>query len=105
MKKSVLAISVILFAALLALSACSKKTTADPCAGIGILNISNKLDSTLSVKILETNNITSIKKDFTLPFSLPGNQPYTISIDGPQYHKDTTIMILFCDNKMFVVQK
>lgn len=105
MKKSVFAISVIFFFSLLILSACAKKKTVDPCNGTGVLNVENKLDSTISVKILETHHTESINKDYTFPFSLTGNQPYTLTIDGPQYHKDTTLMILFCDNKLFIVKK
>ena len=93
MKKSALFIS------------CSKDQVADPCDGHGILNIENKLDSTISVKITETHNVTSIEKDYTHPFTLTGNNPYTLAIDGPGYHKDTTIMILFCDNQLFIVEK
>ena len=105
MKKSALAISILLFASFFVLSACSKKNTADPCNGIGILNVENKLDSTISVKVTQTHNTMSISKDYTLPFSLAGNQPYTLTIDGPQYHKDTTFMVLFCDNQLFIVTK
>jgi hypothetical protein len=70
-----------------------------------VLNVENKLDSAISVKIMETHDTKSIAKDFTLPFTLTGNQPYTLTIDGPNYHKDTTFMILFCDNKLFIVKK
>jgi hypothetical protein len=105
MKKTTLAISVILLAATFLISACTDTKTADPCNGLGVLNIENKLDSTISVKVMETHDTKSIAKDFTLPFSLAGNQPYTLTIDGPQYHKDTTLMLLFCDNLLFIVQK
>jgi hypothetical protein len=105
MKKSFVVIAFLFFSALLIMSACTTKKTADPCDGLGVLNIENKLDSTLSVKVLETHNTVSIGKDYTQSFSLAGNQPYTLTIDGPQYHKDTTIMVLFCDNQMFIVTK
>ena len=105
MKKSAFAISILLVTVFSVMTACTAKKTADPCNGIGILNVENKLDSTISVKIMETHNTMSIKKDYTLPFSLAGNQPYTLTIDGPQYHKDTTIMVLFCDNKLIIVTK
>jgi invasion protein IalB len=105
MKKSALALSAIFFAAIMIISACSKTKTADPCNGKGVLNVENKLDSTISVKITQTHTTKSIEKDYTLPFSLAGNQPYTLTIDGPQYHKDTTFMLLFCDNKLFIVSK
>ena len=105
MKKSAFAISFILVAVFFAMTACTTKTTSDPCDGKGILNVENKLDSTISVKVMQTHNTMSIGKDYTLPFSLVGNQPYTLTIDGPQYHKDTTIMVLFCDNKLLIVTK
>ena len=105
MKKTALAISFILLASFFLISACSKETTVDPCNGMGVLNVENKLDSAISVKVMETHDTKTIGKDFTLPFSLAGNQPYTLTIDGPEYHKDTTFMLLFCDNKLFIVQK
>jgi hypothetical protein len=103
MKKS--AFAIILVTIFLVISACTKQEEVNPCDGKGVLNVENKLDSTISVKVLETHNTMSIDKDFTLPFSLIGNQPYTLTIDGPQYHKDTTFMILYCDNKLFIVTK
>jgi hypothetical protein len=84
---------------------CSKETTQEPCDGIGIINVENKLDSTISVKIVQTRTTKDIKKDYTQPFQLTGNQPYTLSISGPQYSKDTTIMLLSCDNKLLIVIK
>lgn len=98
-----------IFVVLLALialfsAACTEKKAVDPCEGKGVLSVENKLDSAISVKILETHNTVTIGKDFTLPFHLDGNQPYTLTIDGPQYHKDTTFMILYCDNKLFIVK-
>jgi hypothetical protein len=105
MKKSVIALSILFLTTVLILSGCSKKTTEDPCNGKGVLSVENKLDSAISVKIEQTHNTMSIDKDFTLPFPLAGNQPYTLTIDGPNYHKDTTLMILFCDNKLFIVTK
>ncbi len=105
MKKSASVIAIIFLVAILGMSACKKSSTTDPCDGKGTLNIENKLDSTISVKITETHNTMSILKDYTLPVTMAGNQPYTISIYGPSYHKDTTIMILFCDNKLYIVKK
>jgi hypothetical protein len=84
---------------------CSKETTQEPCDGKGTINIENKLDSTITVKIVQTHTTKSIPKDYTLPFTLVGNQPYTINIDGPQYNRDTTLMLLSCDNKLLIVIK
>ena len=105
MKKLAIVLSLLLVASFSILSGCVKKTTEDPCSGKGILNVENKLDSAISVKIVQTHNTMTVDKDFTLPFSLAGNQPYTLTVDGPNYHKDTTFMVLFCDNKLFIVTK
>jgi len=85
--------------------ACTKEKTVEPCNGKGTLNVENKLDSLITVKIVQTLLTESIPKDYTLPFILAGDQPYTLNIDGPQYHKDTTIMLLSCDNKLLIVIK
>ena len=105
MKNIILAISILIAASVLIFSGCAKKTTETPCGGKGIISVENKLDSAISVKIVETHNTMTIAKDYTLPFTLAGDQPYTLTIDGPQYHKDTTLMLLFCDNKLFIVTK
>ena len=63
------------------------------------------LNNDIYCKVTVLQVIYLIAKDYTLPFTLDGNQPYTLTIDGPDYHKDTTIMILFCDNKLFIVKK
>ena len=72
---------------------------------MGTLNVENKLDSTIIVEIVQTHSTKSIQKDYTLPLQVTGNQPYALTIDGPQYHKDTTIMILTCSNELFIVKK
>jgi hypothetical protein len=105
MKKTVIALSVLFLVAFIIFSGCTKETPADPCDGKGVINVENKLDSAISVKIEQTHNTMTIEKDYTLPFTVIGNQPYTLTIDGPGYHKDTTLMVLFCDNLMFVVSK
>ena len=105
MKKLIIALSVLFAASIFIISGCGKKATEDPCSGKGVLSVENKLDSAISVKVVQTHNTMTVEKDYTLPFSLAGNQPYTLTIDGPQYHKDTTFMVLFCDNKLFIVTK
>jgi hypothetical protein len=104
--KKIIIFPVILALALSAfISGCSKKTTEDPCNGSGTLNVENKLDSTITVTILQTHSTQSIQKDHIQPFSMTGDQPYEFTIDGPGYHKDTTIMVLVCDNKLYIVTK
>jgi hypothetical protein len=105
MKKYVIALAFLISAGSFTFLGCTQKTTTPPCNGIGTLNIENKLDSSILVKVTQTHTTKTIDKDFTLPFSLAGDQPYAFTIDGPQYHKDTTIMILNCDNQLFIVTK
>lgn len=99
-----ISVAVILLLTVIAIS-CTKEKVQEPCDGKGTINIENKLDSTITVKIVQTHTTKSIPKDYTLPFILAGNQPYTINIDGPQYNRDTTFMLLSCDNKLLIVIK
>ena len=105
MKKLAIALFILSVASFSIISGCAKKATENPCSGNGIINVENKLDSAISVRIVQTHNTLTIGKDYTLPFTLPGDQPYTFTIDGPNYHKDTVIMVLYCDNKLFIIQK
>jgi hypothetical protein len=104
MKRAILPI-ILFLPFLLVMISCSQEDPAPPCDGTGTLNIQNKLDSVITVKVTETHDQQSILKDYTVPFVLTGNNPYTLTIDGPQYHKDTTMMILNCDNKLLIVEK
>lgn len=105
MKKNVLVFSILALGALSLILSCSKATEQQPCDGKGILNIENKLDSAITVNIVEARTTVTLPKDYTKPFSLTGNNPYTIKIYGPSPIKDTTFMILPCDNKLYIVKK
>jgi hypothetical protein len=64
------------------------------------------MDSSFIVNIVEKHQQVTLPKDFMECFDLEANQPYTISISGSGYTKaDTTLMILPCDNKLFVVKQ
>lgn len=84
---------------------CAKKTEELPCDGKGTISIENKLDSTITINIVTTHNTIYLQKDYIHPFTLTGNVPYTIIVDGPGYHLDTAMMILSCDNKFLVIEK
>ena len=105
MKKYFITLAILIAAASFSLSGCAKKTTEDPCNGNGTLNIENKLSSAITVQIVQSHKIMSIDKDKILPFTVVGDQPYEFKIDGPQYYKDTTFMVLKCDNNLFIVKK
>ena len=105
MKKYAIAITILIFSSIIILSGCKKNEVEEPCNGKGIMNVENKLDTIITVKVVQTHNTIEIEKDFTKPFSLTGNQPYTFTIDGPNYHIDTTIYLSSCDNKLLIVTK
>jgi len=105
MKKNVLLLTFVLLSAFMVILSCSKTTTSTPCDGKGVLNIENKLDSAMTVNIVEAKLTVTLAKDYTRPFTLTGNNPYTVKIIGSNYQKDTTFMILPCDNKLYIVSK
>jgi len=84
------------------IASCSTKKSEEPCNGKGTLYLENKLDSTVSIIIVQTHNTFSLEKDYMQIFDLTGNQPYEVKVTGPQYYLDTTIMILPCDNKLLI---
>jgi hypothetical protein len=106
MKKTFFFISTILVLFILVLSACSSKSPADPCNNIGTLCIENKMDSTITVNIVQKHEQVPVQKDFMYCFELEANQPYTVSVSGSGYTKpDTTLMILPCDNKTIIISQ
>jgi hypothetical protein len=105
MKTYAIALTFLLVVSTILISSCAKEKVEIPCNGKGTLNVENKLDSVIFVKVVQTHDTKPIEKDYTRPFSLTGDQPYTFTIDGPNYHIDTTIFINSCDNKLFIVTK
>jgi len=102
MKKNIIPV-ILLLMAIIAIFSCTKKTQEDPCGGKGILWLENKMDSAVSVTVVQIHNTVTVEKDYTQRFELAGNQPYQIKITGPKYYLDTTLMILTCDNNLFVI--
>lgn len=103
MKKNIITSVIIVLTIFITVAGCSKKTEDVPCGGKGILWLENKLDSAVSVTVVQIHNTVTVDKDYTQRFDLTGNQPYQIKITGPQYYLDTTLMIQNCDNNLFVV--
>ena len=90
---------------IIAFSGCKSTTAEDPCNNQGKLSIVNKLDSTITVNIVQKHQQVPVQKNFTYSFDLEANQVYTISISGPGYSRpDSTIIINPCDNKLMVIQ-
>ena len=106
MKKYFLFVTVISLLFFLGFSGCKDNTIEDPCNNMGTLCVQNKMDSSVIVNIVQKKQQVTLKKDYMECFNLDGNMPYTISISGSGYSKpDTTLMILPCDNKLFVVKQ
>jgi hypothetical protein len=106
MKKTFLFISAILAISIFVLSACKSNSPADPCNNMGTLCIENKMDSTITVSIVQKHEQVPVEKDFIYCFDLEANQPYTVSVSGSGYKKpDTTLMILPCDNKTIIISQ
>ncbi len=105
MKNNIITVTLVLMAILFAIASCSKKTEENPCGGKGILWLENKMDSAISVTVVQIHNTVTVNKDYTQRFDLTGNNPYQIKITGPRYYFDTTMMILPCDSKLFVVKQ
>jgi hypothetical protein len=88
------------------ISGCSSNSSEDPCNNSGKLCVENKMDSSVVVNIVQKHQQVTLKKDYMECFDLEANLPYTISVSGSGYSKpDTTLMILPCDNKLFIVQQ
>jgi len=62
------------------------------------------MDSTIVVNIVQKHQLVTMEKDYMECLTLEANVAYTISITGSGYSKpDTTLLILPCDNRLFLV--
>jgi hypothetical protein len=104
MKKSSIFLPALLMILLLNLGSCSKDPK-PPCDGQGQICITNKLDSTVIINIVQNNQLISIDKDNMKCLTLPGEIAYTFNITMNTYYKDTTILITDCDYKNYIIQK
>jgi hypothetical protein len=105
MKKNTFFLALFLLGTFSLILSCAKKTEQVPCDGYGILNIENKLDSAVTINIVEARTTVTLLKDYTMPFSLTGNNPYTVKVYGSTPIDDTTFMILPCDNKLYIIKE
>lgn len=104
MKKNLLPILGFTFWIVLLVSACNPKTDSPPCNNLGNLCIENKLDTDITITLKPIHDQFRLKKDYMNCLQLEGNKPYTITVTTTSTEKDTTIMILPCDNKLFIVK-
>ncbi len=106
MKKYFLFASGFILIMIMVFSSCKSKSTQDPCNSTGKLCIENKMDSTVVVNIVQKHQQVTLQKDYMECIDLEATLAYTLSISGSGYSKpDTTLLILPCDNKLFVVKQ
>lgn len=106
MKKYFFLFSVISFLTFSGVTGCKSKTEEDPCNNTGKLCVQNKMDTSVVVSIVQKKQQVTLQKDYMECFDLEGNMPYTISVSGSGFSKpDTTIMILPCDNKLYIINQ
>jgi hypothetical protein len=103
MKKPAFAIFTIFMIALVMFFACGEKQTTDPCGRLVTLNVENKLGFTIFATVKETHDTATISRDYIFPFKLAGKQSYTLSINGPNYYKDS-VMSLSCNDTLFIAK-
>lgn len=86
-------------------SGCNSKKSATPCDNKGKVCILNKLDSTITVDIMQVHTQFVILKNNEYCVTLEGDQPYKFTITGPHNDiRDTTFIVVGCDNILVTVQ-
>jgi hypothetical protein len=104
MKKSLLLVTGFLGWSVLVLVSCSSKTDSPPCNNKGTLCIENKLDTDVTITLKPVHDQFQLKKDYMKCSELDGNKAYTVTVTTTYSQRDTTLMILPCDNKLLVIR-
>ena len=104
MKNLIVIYSSIILVAFIVAAGCKKKETQEPCDKTGRICITNKLDSTASIRIVQLNQVFDLDKDYMECFTLTGESPYTFKVSCNTYYLDTTFMILSCDDLQLVLE-
>jgi len=89
---------------LLATFSCKKKEAAPPCDGKGSITFTNKLDSAVSINIVQIHYTFTLLKNYSERVSLSGDQPYEIKITGQGYYLNDTLYVATCDDQLMVVE-
>lgn len=95
---------VLFITAILVSTGCKEKETI-PCDGIGKICLTNKLDSTVVVDILQLNLQFSILKDHMECLELDGDVAYNFKLTCNEFYKDTTIVVSTCDDIEYIILK
>jgi len=89
---------------LLILGSCKKKEAEPPCDGKGSITFTNKLDSAISINIIQIHYTFTLETNYSERVSLAGDSPYEIKITGADYYLNDTLMVATCDDLLMVVE-
>jgi hypothetical protein len=104
MKRVLLLNAVLATLLVLVFAGCKDDPTPLPCNGTGQVCITNKMDSTVTINILQNNLQLSIDRDNMECLTLTGGVAYTFNITMNSFYKDTTILVSNCDYENLVLE-
>jgi len=104
MKKVLLIVPGILVLLLLVFAGCKKTDTEQPCDNTGRICFTNKLDSIVTIQVVQMNNVFYLDKDFMECLTVAGDNPYTFKISSNAFYIDTTTMSLSCDDMHMILE-
>jgi len=104
MKRVLLVNAVMAVLLVMVFAGCKDDPTPIPCDGKGQVCITNKMDSTVTINIVQNNLQISIDKDNMKCLSLNGGIAYTFNITMNSFYKDTTILVSNCDYENLVLE-
>jgi hypothetical protein len=95
----------LLFVYLLTFSSCKQNKKNEPCNNNGTICFNNKTDSTVKISITEAHNQFDLIKDNLKCITIEGDKAYTLHFLGKKYQKDTSIVLVVCDQRDYVIIK
>ena len=105
MKRNVFFIIILLSGLSVLFTTCKKKEdTAPPCDNKGTICFTNKLIYPVDINIIKKSYIFTLQPNYNECIDLESDVSYEIKISGTDYTKDTTFLILPCDNKLLIIQ-
>jgi hypothetical protein len=104
MKQSIAIIAGIILFGIIISTGCKKNEPEQPCDNKGRICITNKLDSTATIRVVQLNQVFDLDKDYMQCLSVTGDNPYTFKVSCNTYYLDTTFMILSCDDLQLLLE-
>ncbi|MBM3404562.1 MAG: hypothetical protein FJY10_06695 [Bacteroidetes bacterium] len=104
MKKKLLFLPVILLLAIFVLIQCKKDDPEPECGNIGSICFQNKLDVPVTINMMQIPYIFTLQPDFMECIDLEADIAYNYRITAQGYQKDSTLLILPCDQTLILIQ-